>query len=94
MEPSFSYLDAQININLWQGWLAIVLKPTRKNVWVKVDKQQPICQVLGYPKPIKKLDNIAFKYVNNETFMEPLNWHIFDTKYGVKPGKYQGMIRK
>ena len=53
MEPSFSYLDAQININLWQGWLAIVLKPTRKNVWVKVDKQQPICQVLGYPEPIK-----------------------------------------
>lgn len=94
MDPGYSCLDAQIDTSLWQGWLAIVLKPNRKNVWVSVDKQQPICQVLGYPEPITKLDNIPFHQVANETFLQPLDWHIFDRNYGVKPGKYQRMIRK
>ncbi len=94
MDSGYTCLDAQIDTSQWHGWLAIVLKPTRKNTWVDVKQEHPICQILGIPKQIEKIENIPFQNIENEIFLTPLKWHIFDEDYGKKPGKYQRMMRK
>lgn len=94
MDPGFTCLDAVIDVGRWQGWLAIVLKPTRQGEWVSINSEQPVCQLLGYPQPIEQLQTIAMAQVSDEIFSAPLQWHIYDSNYGLKPGKYQRMIKR
>lgn len=93
MDSGYTCLDAQIDTNQWQGWLAIVLKPIRKDSWVDIKKEDPICQILSMPQQFKAISNVPFNKVEDETFLKPLKWHIFDENYGQKPGKYQRMMR-
>ena len=91
-DSGYTCLDGQINITQWQGWLAIVLKPTRQGQWVQVTKEQPICQILTYPNETTTLQTIPSADIDNEILMQPLKWHVFDLNYGVKPGKYQRQL--
>jgi hypothetical protein len=94
MDPGYQCLDAVVDVSAWQGWLAIVLKPTRKDQWVEVNTTEPVCQMLAYPGNISQLDTIPMAQVSDQLFLEPLRWHSFDANYAVKPGKYQRMINK
>jgi len=93
-DPGFTCLDAEIDTKLWQGWFAILLKPTRINQWVEVTRQAPVCQLLSVQQPIETLTNQAFEQISQQAFSTPIQWHIFDCDYGIKPGKYQRQIRK
>lgn len=88
--PDFIVVD----VSNWQGWLAIVLKPTRKDEWVGIDANQPICQAVGYPGIIEQLQNRPMAQVIDELFWVHLHWHVYDPTYGIKPGKYQRTIKK
>ncbi|NQZ11690.1 MAG: hypothetical protein HRT35_31450 [Algicola sp.] len=94
MDPGYQCLDAIVDVSHWQGWLAIVLKPTRKDEWVSVDANQPVCQAVGYPGAIEQLQNIPMAQVTDKLFSAPLHWHVYDCDYGMKPGKYQRTIKK
>jgi len=48
------------------AWMAVVIKPTDKESWVKVSCEQPLCQVIGLPKPISSLENISAKQVESD----------------------------
>ncbi len=93
VDPGYTTLDALIDVERWQGWLAIVLKPTRKNEWVSVDSEQPVCQLLGYDNPIEAINTIPMAQISDELFCAPLKWHVFDPNYAAKPGKYQRLMR-
>jgi hypothetical protein len=93
-DPGFITLDGKIDTQLWQGWLAIVIKPTRKNQWVHISQQQPLCQIVSYSSPIQSLNNIPFEQLTSEEVCGPLDWHIFANDYGIKPGKYLKKIRE
>ena len=90
--PGFICLDGIIDSSKWQGWMAVVIKPTHKNYWVPVSRQQPLCQVIGFPTPIKKIENIIAAHVESAIFMKPIQWHLFDDTYNRKPGKYQRVM--
>lgn len=93
MDPGFLCLDATIDTHQWRGWLAVVIKPQRKNEWVSISTDQPICQIVGANTLIDDLHCVPYKKVDLDTFMEPIRWHIFDPSYGRKAGKYQREIR-
>ena len=93
-DAGFICLDADVDTDMWQGWLAIVVKPTRKNDWIHFNKDTPICQIVGTNQAIEKLSCHAYKEVSNEQFCKPLDWHLFDPNYVAKPGKYQRQIRQ
>jgi hypothetical protein len=40
---SLSWILSLSSPTNWQGWLAIVLKPARKDEWVGIDVNKPIC---------------------------------------------------
>lgn len=90
----FVTLDGIIDTQLWQGWLAVVIKPTQKNQWIEISTQQPLCQVLGVNEAIDSLENIKFDDVSDQDICKPLNWHIFEGDYGLKPGKYLKVLRE
>jgi hypothetical protein len=93
-DAGFICLDAEIDTQLWQGWLAIVIKPTRKNEWIHVNSDTPICQILGVSEPIQSLRCLSFDKISDKQFQTPLDWHLFDTEYAAKPGKYMRQIKK
>lgn len=88
-DPGFICLDGVIDSSKWQGWMAVVIKPTRKNSWVRVSKNSPLCQIMAYPVPMTTLENITAEKVKSDIFMKPIQWHLFDETYNQKPGKYQ-----
>jgi hypothetical protein len=92
-DAGFVCLDAEINTKMWQGWLAIVIKPTRINEWIHIDSNTPICQILGLSEPIQSLHNLQFDKISDSQFQTPLDWHLFDPEYINKPGKYMRQIR-
>ena len=85
----FICLDGIIDSSTWQGWMAVVIKPTDKECWVKVNSEQPLCQVIGLPTAISSLETISAENVESDVFMKPIQWHLFDETYNRKPGKYQ-----
>jgi len=88
-DPGFICLDGIIDSSNWQGWLAVVIKPTHRDRWVHVSSELPLCQVIGFPTPISSLENISAEHVEQDVFMRPIQWHLFDETYNRKPGKYQ-----
>jgi len=88
-DSGFICLDGIINSSKWQGWMAVVIKPTEKECWVTVDREQPLCQIIGLPTPIDSLETISAENVETDIFMKPIQWHLFDETYNRKPGKYQ-----
>lgn len=91
-DPGFICLDAEVDTSIWQGWFAVVLKPTRNNQWIEISQDQPVCQLLSLPSPIQTLCNIPFENISQQAFLTPIQWHIFSGDYGFKPGKYQRAI--
>jgi hypothetical protein len=90
----FTCLDANIDTQMWQGWLAIVIKPTRQNEWIHIDSNTPICQIIGTSEPIQSLKCLSFDRISDSQFQKPLDWHLFDPEYALKPGKYMRQIRR
>ncbi|MFT6992655.1 MAG: hypothetical protein ACJASL_004655 [Paraglaciecola sp.] len=93
INAGYECLDAIIDTSVWQGWFAVVLKPTRMNEWVHVTLEQPLCQIIGVHDEITELLVHEFDEVSEHAFLEPLKWHMFDPQYNVKPGKYTRMLR-
>ncbi|MBO1256501.1 hypothetical protein J3L16_12485 [Alteromonas sp. 5E99-2] len=89
----FICLDADINTEVWKGWFAVVLKPTRKEEWIEFNQDKPICQIIGAQVPIEALCTHEFENLSDRLFFAPLEWHIFEGDYGLKPGKYQREVR-
>ena len=88
----FMCLDAVIDTAKWQGWLAVVIKPQVKNEWVHFNQQTPICQIIALNQANTSLSSETFDNIPDKYFVAPLQWHLFDTDYGVKLGKYQRLM--
>ncbi len=87
--PGFICLDGMVDSSRWQGWMAVVIKPTHKDTWIQVTRELPLCQIIGVSNPITTLKNIIAENVDKDIFMKPIQWHLFDEMYNRKPGKYQ-----
>jgi len=85
MDAGFLCLDAIVDSAQWHGWFAVVLKPQRKNHWVSISCDQPLCQIVGDSHVIDTLNVIASSEVATDIFVEPVQWHICDKSYGRKP---------
>jgi hypothetical protein len=94
VDSGFICLDGIIDCSKWQGWMAVVIKPMKKECWVKVNREQPLCQIIGMPAQISSLENISAENVEAEVFMKPIQWHLFDETYNRKPGKYQRELQE
>lgn len=87
-------LDGEIDTQMWQGWFAIVLKPTRMNEWITIRRDFPVCQILSCTDNIQALDTVFFDKIHQDALMSPIQWHLFDGDYSAPPGKYQRQIRR
>lgn len=94
MDSGFECLDAVVDTQIWKGWLAVVLRPTRLNQWVEVSRQTPLCQIVSMHDEINDLQVNRFNEIRQERFLEPIRWHMFDPEYGLKPGKYARQIKQ
>lgn len=93
-DAGFVSLDAEVDTGKWQNWLAILIKPTRSNEWVTIDTNTPICQIDTGKSTIDEIHFQSFDDIDDSVFLNPIHWHIFDSDYSVKPGKYLRAVKQ
>ncbi|MEM7241502.1 MAG: hypothetical protein AAF429_04895 [Pseudomonadota bacterium] len=86
----FIVYDGIVESSKWPGTLNIGIKPLRKNEWIFVSRETPLCQVVGQNFEIKSLEVVESKKVDDDTFDWTLEWYFLNSKnYKKKPGQYQ-----
>lgn len=94
LNSGFNCLEAVIDADQWQGWMAVVIQATEQDKWVHIKQHTPLCQALILDEKMTDCETILFDEVAQDKFLAPLRWHLFDNKYGRKQGKYQREIQQ